>query len=437
MLKGICAFFAGLGGRVRAPRRMDGRGGEVGTGRGGKSEAGFGGETMAEIKIERGGETRDEIKLERGGEVGTGRGGKRGAGISISLPPLLRQRSLLRPALLLFIAAAAFSPAADAFADKGARAIQVEYQNLTIKLGGRTIIPQDANGSQVHPFLHRDRTYMPIRALANALGCSVSWNQSAAAAEIRKDGSGKPIYGEPAGKQSKETITVQYNDISIIIDGKKAALENEPFTYVGTTYLPLREIADALGCAVDYEHETRTILIEPAPERAKPSASASLPLPASSPSPSPSPVPAGSFSSADFSFAIGGSRVKLDENVSAALKLLGDGYEYMASPSCAYVGEDKLYSYDGIDVSTLPIDGDLICSIDVTSSSFKTSKSITVGSSLRQVVAAYGSDYTLEMGTLVYWGGEKGNPRTPQLYFVLDGGDSVEAFGMYNGKSAG
>jgi hypothetical protein len=370
-------------------------------------------------------------------------------------------------AAALAIAPVAVAPAPAAYAESGSRVIKVYYQNLKITVDGRMIVPKDATGAQVHPFLYEDRTYVPIRALASALGFSVSWDAASATARISRDGGGSPSYGVPAGKQSSETIVVQYADISVSIDGKKAALDNEPFLYGDTTYLPLKDVAGALGCAVGYDHETRTISIakppaaaqspgqasvqspaktpartpQPAAPARSPSPSASA-APAASPTPRPSaqsasPAPAGSFSSADLAFAIAGKSVRLDENVSAALRLLGDGYSYLAAPSCAYTGEDKLYSYDGIDIATLPIDGDLICAIDVTSGDYKTSKSIGLGSPLSQIVAAYGKDYTLDAGALTYWDGEKNNPKTPQLYFALDGKDTVTMFGMYNGKSAG
>jgi hypothetical protein len=387
-------------------------------------------------------------------------------------PQPRRQRALAAVAAAAMAAAMAIAatvaPAPAAYAENGSRAIKVYYQNLKITVDGRMIIPKDANGAQVHPFLYEDRTYVPIRALASALGFSVSWDAASSTARISRDGGGSPSYGAPAGKQSSETISVQYADISVSIDGKKAALDSEPFLYGGTTYLPLKDVAGALGCAVGYDHETRTISIAKPPAAAQapgdaagavgqasgqtagqtsgqsPSKTSAAPARSPSPSPapsappaSPSPAPAGSFSSADLAFLIAGKSVRLDENVSAALKLLGSGYSYQAAPSCAYTGEDKLYSYEGIDIATLPIGGDLICAIDVMSGDYKTSKSIGVGSPLSQIVAAYGADYTLDAGALTYWDGEKNNPKTPQLYFALDGKDAVTMFGMYNGKSAG
>jgi len=146
---------------------------------------------------------------------------------------------------------------------------------------------------------------------------------------------------------------------------------------------------------------------------------------------------AGSFSGADMAFVISGKTVRLDQNVSVIKDLLGAPKSCEEVESCAYDGLDKFFVYDGVEVSTLPIDGDLICAIDVLKNTVKTEKGVTIGGSLAQIEAAYGKDYTLENGVLIYWAGPKGNPKTPQLYFMLDRNDNVKTFGMYNGKSAG
>ncbi|MDR1439177.1 MAG: copper amine oxidase N-terminal domain-containing protein [Clostridiales bacterium] len=350
-----------------------------------------------------------------------------------------RLRAAAAAAAVAIAALAAATPAPGAFAEKGSRAVQIHYQNLKIKLDGRMIIPEDANGKQVYPFLLDDRTYVPVRALAGALGYSVSWDAASATARLTKGG-GKPRYGAPGARQSSEAAVVEYADVSIVIDGKKAELDSEPFIYGGTTYLPLRDIAGALGCSVGYEHATRTISIG-SPQAGAPTSP--LPTPSPAPAATPSPqakpaaAPAGSFSAADLSFVIAGRSVGLDEDVAAVLQLLGGGYGYLAAPSCAYVGEDKLYSYEGIDISTLPIGGDMICAIDVASGGSTTSKSIGIGSSLGDIEAAYGKDYTQDAGILVYWDGEKSNPKTPQLYFEMGASGTVTAFGMFNGKSYG
>lgn len=47
-------------------------------------------------------------------------------------------------------------------------------------------------------------------------------------------------------------------DISVEIDGQKLALQNVPVNYANNIYLPVRELAGAIGLAVDWDNDTRT-----------------------------------------------------------------------------------------------------------------------------------------------------------------------------------
>lgn len=68
-------------------------------------------------------------------------------------------------------------------------------------------------------------------------------------------------------KQVTETVNIMYDNIKILIDGveynPKDANGNdiEPFIYNGTTYLPVRAIANAFDKEVDWEPQTSTVVI--------------------------------------------------------------------------------------------------------------------------------------------------------------------------------
>lgn len=57
----------------------------------------------------------------------------------------------------------------------------------------------------------------------------------------------------------RETITVGFNNISVAIDGQRIQTENEPFVFEGRTYLPVRDIANAMGFDVTWEDSTNTV----------------------------------------------------------------------------------------------------------------------------------------------------------------------------------
>lgn len=50
------------------------------------------------------------------------------------------------------------------------------YNNIKIKLNGKEIIPKDEKGNTVEPFIIDGTTYLPVRALANALNLEVNWD---------------------------------------------------------------------------------------------------------------------------------------------------------------------------------------------------------------------------------------------------------------------
>ena len=68
-------------------------------------------------------------------------------------------------------------------------------------------------------------------------------------------------------KQASETISVIYDNIKILIDGKEYQSTDvngnvvEPFIYNGTTYLPVRAIANAFDKEVDWEAQTSTVTL--------------------------------------------------------------------------------------------------------------------------------------------------------------------------------
>lgn len=58
------------------------------------------------------------------------------------------------------------------------RQATLDYSNIKITMDGQTITPTDANGAAVEPFAISGTTYLPVRAVAEALGLEVTWDGS-------------------------------------------------------------------------------------------------------------------------------------------------------------------------------------------------------------------------------------------------------------------
>lgn len=54
--------------------------------------------------------------------------------------------------------------------------ISVTYRNIKLVVDGAQVTPKDANGAVVEPFVYNGTTYLPVRAVGNAIGKQVSWD---------------------------------------------------------------------------------------------------------------------------------------------------------------------------------------------------------------------------------------------------------------------
>jgi hypothetical protein len=63
-----------------------------------------------------------------------------------------------------------------AVATTGKVNITVEYSGIKLNVDGQQVVPKDVNGNVVEPFIYNGTTYLPVRALATALGNDVTWD---------------------------------------------------------------------------------------------------------------------------------------------------------------------------------------------------------------------------------------------------------------------
>lgn len=98
-------------------------------------------------------------------------------------------------------------------------------------------------------FMENDRTYVPVRFLANALGITddhIKWDDAAQAATLESD-------------KLKVKLTVGQKGVDV--NGQVTPTDVAPLLRNGRTYLPARFVAEALGFKVDWVNGTQMVLV--------------------------------------------------------------------------------------------------------------------------------------------------------------------------------
>lgn len=88
---------------------------------------------------------------------------------------------------------------------------------------------------------------------------------------------------------------------------------------------------------------------------------------------------------------IHGVEIKCNAQADAIIEALGDNYELFESPSCAFQGTDRVYTYDDVIIRTYPIDDvDYVSAVEFRNDTISTAEGIYIGCSQDDVTAAYG-----------------------------------------------
>lgn len=108
-----------------------------------------------------------------------------------------------------------------AIALTGTRTLEATYHDIRLVINGDEVIPRDANGNIVEPFIINGTTYMPIRAVATAFGLETYWDGPNWTAYLGKMGGnlvnptlkwGDAVHiGSPIGRT--RTLTDNYGNV--------------------------------------------------------------------------------------------------------------------------------------------------------------------------------------------------------------------------------
>lgn len=133
---------------------------------------------------------------------------------------------------------------------------------------------------------------------------------------------------------------------------------------------------------------------------------------------------AGKTKEATFGFTNGSVTLVPGEKFNPDAEGVGETVAYMEAASCYYDGLDKVFTYNGYEVTTYPAqDGDYIQDINISSDTIKTAEGVGVGSTLSQLEAAYGKEYTVSGKMYRFY-----EDDTKYMYFFLSD-DVVKYYG--------
>jgi len=143
---------------------------------------------------------------------------------------VLIQRRAFRAALLAVVTVAVVMSAGAAFAPPRARAASAPPVHLFVD--GREVFPD------VPPQVQSGRTLVPVRAVSEALGVRVAW-----------DGERREVTLSDGSRE----VVLRPGDPEASAGGKPVRLDVPPVLVSDRVLVPLRFVAEALGCFVSWE----------------------------------------------------------------------------------------------------------------------------------------------------------------------------------------
>ena len=116
-------------------------------------------------------------------------------------------------------------------------------KDIKVKVDGKTIDFPDAR-----PFIdtQSNRTMIPVRFVAENLGCKVDWNGDLRVVYIQKNDT---------------LIELKIGVLEAIVGWKVISLDAKAVIKENRTFVPLRFVSEALGAFVEWNGDTRTVYI--------------------------------------------------------------------------------------------------------------------------------------------------------------------------------
>ena len=121
-----------------------------------------------------------------------------------------------------------------------AATVKKTQEKVNVKINGKLInFDQD-------PVIHEGRTLVPLRAIFEELGAEVDWDGETQTVTAYKDGI---------------TVSMRIGTTNMAVDDKVLVLDVAAMLINGRTLVPARAVSEAFKCKVDWDAQTRTVII--------------------------------------------------------------------------------------------------------------------------------------------------------------------------------
>lgn len=102
---------------------------------------------------------------------------------------------------------------------------ELTYRDIKIAMNGKTVASKDANGKSVEPFIIDGTTYLPVRAVAEALGLDVEWDSKTSTVKLSKPA---PAVSSPV---VPGTVVVDNEIVKITLTQGVYAFDNSDYAF--------------------------------------------------------------------------------------------------------------------------------------------------------------------------------------------------------------
>ena len=115
---------------------------------------------------------------------------------------------------------------------------------LDVVIDGEKVVFDDNYG---YPFITEGRTLVPLRAIAEALGCEVEYDDTTKTVTI---------------KNEKITVELVLNADTAKVNGEEVKLSKEAKVVSDRTMVPARFVSESMGYDVDWDQDSLSVLVD-------------------------------------------------------------------------------------------------------------------------------------------------------------------------------